>query len=88
MKAVILTEPCRAEDKKLSEMATPAVSPAKVLIKVKAFGINHSEVLLRKFEIANIYISKPIVPGIECVGEIADPSNSRFRKGQQVVALM
>ena len=88
MKAVILTEPCRAEDMKLSEMATPAVSPAKVLIKVKAFGINHSEVLLRKFEIANIYISKPIVPGIECVGEIADPSNSRFRKGQQVVALM
>ena len=43
---------------------------------------------VRQFEIENDYIKKPIVPGIECVGEIADPSDSHFAKGDKVIALM
>lgn len=88
MKAVVLTEPCRAEEMRISEIPVPAVLPGWVLIKVKAFGINHSEVLLRQFEVANSYIRKPIVPGIECVGEVADESDTAFRRGQRVMALM
>ncbi|MDE6290519.1 MAG: zinc-binding dehydrogenase [Muribaculaceae bacterium] len=88
MKAVVLTEPCKAEDMRLTELPMPDVRPGWVLIKVRAFGINHSEVLLRKFEVAQPYINKPIVPGIECVGEVVDPSDSGFRKGQRVMALM
>ena len=53
-----------------------------------SFGINHSEKLLRTFEIENDYIKKPIIPGIECVGEIINPSNSSFKKGDKVIALM
>lgn len=88
MKAVVLTGPCNAEELKLSEIPLPSVRPGWVLIKVKAFGINHSEVLLRRFEVSQPYINKPIIPGIECVGEIADPSDTHLRQGQQVIALM
>ena len=88
MKAVVLTQPTKGEDVLLSEIPVPAVKPGWVLVKVKAFGMNHSEQILREFEIQNDYIQKPIIPGIECVGEIADPSDSGLLIGQKVAALM
>lgn len=88
MKAVVLTKPTEAAEMVLTDVPMPEVKPGWVLIKVKAFGINHSEVLLRQFEISQPYIRKPIIPGIECVGEIADPSDSRFRHGERVMAMM
>lgn len=88
MKAVVLTKPTKAENITLSEVAVPQVKPGWVLIKIKAFGLNHSEQILREFEIQNDYIQKPVIPGIECVGEIADPSDSDLAVGQKVVALM
>ncbi len=42
----------------------------------------------RLSEINAAYIQKPIIPGIECVGEIADPSDSGLKPGQRVAALM
>ncbi len=57
-------------------------------MKIKAFGMNHSEMILRKEEIKYDYIKKPIIPGIECVGEIVNPSNSQFKVGQKVIAMM
>ena len=88
MKAVVLSEPTAAEQVVLSEVPVPQVRPGWVLVKVKAFGLNHSEQLLRLREIQADYISKPIIPGIECVGEVADASDSRFLAGQKVAALM
>ena len=88
MKAVVLTKPTKAEDIVLSEVEVPKVKSGWGLVKIKAFGLNHSEQILREFEIENDYINKPIIPGIECVGEIADPSDSSFSVGQKVVALM
>ena len=88
MKAVVLTKPCKAEEMTVTEIPVPETRPGWVLIKVKAFGINHSEVLLRQFEVAQDYIRKPIVPGIECVGEVIFPSDRELTKGQRVMALM
>lgn len=88
MKAVVLTGPTQAENVCLSDVPVPQSRPGWVLVKVRAFGLNHSEQLLRLSEIQESYIQKPIIPGIECVGEIADPSGSSFQKGQKVVALM
>lgn len=88
MKAVLLTEPTPAENVVLSEVRVPQVRPGWVLVKVKAFGLNHSEQILRLSEIKADYINKPIIPGIECVGEIADPSDSHFQKGEKIAALM
>ncbi|MBR1483781.1 MAG: zinc-binding dehydrogenase [Ruminococcus sp.] len=88
MKAVVLTKPTKVEDVVLSDVEIPKVKPGWVLVKIKAFGLNHSEQILREFEIENDYIQKPVIPGIECVGEIADASDSGLNVGQKVVALM
>lgn len=69
-------------------MDVPKVRPGWVLIKVRGFGMNHSEQVLRLHEIEADYIEKPVVPGIECVGEIADASDSGFSVGEKVAALM
>lgn len=55
---------------------------------MKAFGLNRAEQIMRSYEADAPYIQLPRIPGIECVGEIADPSDSAFRKGERVVALM
>lgn len=88
MKAIVLEKCCKAEDLKVSEIPIPKVRPGWVLVKVHAAGLNHSEALLRMFEADNDYINTPIVPGIECAGEVADPSDSELSKGDRVIALM
>ncbi len=88
MKAVVLSQSCPAEAMTLSDVPVPDVRPGWVLIRVGAFGINHSEVLLRQFEVDRPYIHAPIIPGIECVGVVADASDTRFKTGDRVMALM
>jgi NADPH:quinone reductase-like Zn-dependent oxidoreductase len=88
MKAVVIDKVTTAEEIMLSERELPKVRPGWVLIQVKAFGLNHSEQILRLSEIQEDYIQKPVIPGIECVGEIADPSDSPWKKGQKVIAMM
>lgn len=88
MRAVVLDSVTEASDIALSEYPVPEVRPGWVLIKVKAFGLNHSEQILRLNEIRADYIQKPVIPGIECVGEIVDPSDSGLPAGQKVAALM
>lgn len=88
MKAVLLNQITPAEQVSLTEVELPKVQPGWVLVKVKAFGMNHSEQILRLSEIEADYIQKPIIPGIECVGEIADASDSGLAVGQKVIAMM
>ena len=88
MKSVLIDKVTDSKDIELTEVAIPSVKADWVLVKVKAFGINHSEKLLREFEINNDYIIKPIIPGIECVGEVVNPSNTDLKKGDKVMALM
>lgn len=88
MKAIVLYKTCLPEELTVSEVPIPAVKPGWVLIKVKAFGLNRSELIMREYEAAASYITLPRIPGIECAGEIADTSDSQFIKGQKVVALM
>ncbi|MBQ7670449.1 MAG: alcohol dehydrogenase catalytic domain-containing protein, partial [Clostridia bacterium] len=88
MKAVLIDKITEGKDIVLSDAPIPSVHPGWVLVKVRAFGLNHSEKLLRLNEIRADYIQKPVIPGIECVGEIADPSDSGLEVGQKIVALM
>ena len=88
MKAVQIKDITPADKVSLKELPIPKVRPGWILIKVKAFGMNHSEQILRLSEIKADYIKKPVIPGIECAGEIVDASDSSFKVGQKVVALM
>ena len=82
MRAVVLYNTCKPEELTVSEIPIPEVKPGWVLIRVKAFGLNRSELMMREYEGNAPYISLPRVLGIECAGEIADGSDSRFSKGQ------
>ena len=88
MKALLLEGSTKVEDLKLSDIPIPKVKDDWVLVKIMAFGMNHSEALFRQFEIDNATFNKPVVPGIECVGIVEDPSNSDLSKGDKVIALM
>lgn len=88
MKAVVLNGTCDASELGVKEVPIPDVKPGWVLVKVHAFGINHSDIIMRSEVADKPYINLPRIMGIECVGEIADPSDSKFKKGQRVVALM
>jgi NADPH2:quinone reductase len=86
MKAVVLEKPCRAEELVVREVPMPKVKPGWVLVKVRAFGINRSEIFTRQGKSPSVKL--PRIIGIECAGEIEDPSDSSFQKGQRVVSLM
>ncbi|RCW63147.1 zinc-binding alcohol dehydrogenase family protein [Saliterribacillus persicus] len=86
MKAIILERACTAEELTVKNAPIPEVKSGWVLIKIKAFGINRSELFTREGFSPSVKL--PRIIGIECVGEIADPSDSDFSKGEKVVSLM
>lgn len=86
MKAVVLEKPCTASELAVQEVPMPKVKPGWVLVKIKAFGINRSEIFTRQGDSPSVKL--PRIIGIECAGEIEDSSDSPFQKGQHVVSLM
>jgi hypothetical protein len=50
MKAVVLYKTCRPEELTISEIPVPETKPGWVLIRVKAFGLNRSELMMREYE--------------------------------------
>ena len=88
MKAVVLEKTCNADELKVSEVEIPKVKDGWVLVRVLGFGINRAEVILRDYEADEYYIELPVIPGIECVGEVVDSSNTRFKNGDKIAALM
>lgn len=86
MNAAVIYRPGSAEELILQERLIPVPGEGQVLIRIKAFGLNRSELMTRKGLSPNVQF--PRVLGIECVGEVeADPSGE-FPKGQQVMAMM
>jgi NADPH2:quinone reductase len=86
MKAVVLEKPCSASELAVQEVPIPKVKPGWVLVKIKAFGINRSEIFTRRGDSPSVKL--PRIIGIECAGEMEDPSDSSFQQGQRVASLM
>jgi len=57
-----------------------------VLIQVKAFELNRSEIFTRQGHSPNIAF--PIIQGIECVGFVQEDPSGTYENGQQVAAIM
>jgi NADPH:quinone reductase-like Zn-dependent oxidoreductase len=86
MKAAVLYSPGGAENFKIEERPVPTPQEEQVVVRVKAFGLNRSELMTRKGLSPSVKL--PRILGIECVGEVeADPSGE-YKKGQQVAACM
>ncbi|NEU09338.1 zinc-binding dehydrogenase [Flavihumibacter sp. R14] len=86
MKAAVLYEPGGPEKFRLEERPVPVPGAHQVLVKIKAFGLNRSELMTRKGLSPGVEF--PRVLGIECVGEVENDPSGEFRQGQKVAAFM
>lgn len=86
MKAVVVREAGPPEVLKIEEIPIPKPKEGWVLIRVKAFGLNRSEMFTRQGHSPNVKF--PRVLGIECVGVIEDANGTNFQNGQKVAAIM
>jgi NADPH:quinone reductase-like Zn-dependent oxidoreductase len=86
MRAVVLEAPGPPEALELRELPIPNPRPGWVLIRVKAFGLNRSE-LHTRLGLAE-GVTFPRVLGIEATGVVAAAPGGEFPVGQQVAALM
>lgn len=68
----------------IKEMPKPEPKAGHVVIAVKAFGINHAEMHMRKGE----WAEAAEVSGIECVGIVESCPGGEFAVGSKVAALM
>ncbi|MFE4604508.1 zinc-binding dehydrogenase [Kitasatospora indigofera] len=84
MKAIVISAYGGPEMLHVTELPDPVPGPGEVLIRVKAFGLNHAEAYMR----AGAWGEVAAVPGIECAGLVeADPSG-RLATGTRVVAIL
>ncbi len=86
MKAAVIYKPGGPDRLILEERPVPIPGDGQVLVKVRAFGLNRSELMTRKGLSPNVNF--PRILGIECVGEVANDPSGEFANGQSVMALM
>jgi NADPH:quinone reductase-like Zn-dependent oxidoreductase len=87
MQAVVVHAPGGPEVLQLEQRPIPDPRPGWVLVRVWAFGLNRSELITRAGGSGDA-VPFPRVLGIECVGEVADASDSNLQAGQQILAAM
>lgn len=86
MRAVVLDGPGPPESLTIRELPIPTPEAGWVLIEVKAFGLNRSE-LHTRLGLAE-GMTFPRVLGIEATGVVAACPGGEFKLGQKVVAMM
>jgi NADPH:quinone reductase-like Zn-dependent oxidoreductase len=86
MRAVVLDGPGPPEALQIHELPVPTPADGWVLIEVKAFGLNRSE-LHTRLGVADDVVF-PRVLGIEATGVVAASPSGEFVVGQQVMAMM
>jgi NADPH:quinone reductase-like Zn-dependent oxidoreductase len=86
MKAAVVHEPGGPEVLKIEEIPVPQAKVGEVLIRVKAFGINRSEMFTRQGHSPGVKF--PRVLGIEAVGVVEDAPGGEFAKGAVVATVM
>lgn len=86
MRAAVLDGPGPPEALEIREIPIPEARAGWALIRVRAFGLNRSE-LHTRLGLAE-EVTFPRVLGIEATGTIAACPGGEFQEGQQVVAMM
>ena len=86
MRAVVLDGPGPPEALVIRDIPVPEPAVGWVLIRVRAFGLNRSELHMRLGLAQGVTF--PRVPGIEAVGVVEECPGGEFAPGQQVAALM
>jgi NADPH:quinone reductase-like Zn-dependent oxidoreductase len=86
MRAIMLDAPGPPEALKIRDVPIPSPDPGWVLIRVKAFGLNRSELHTRLGLASGVTF--PRVLGIEATGVVAECPGGEFAAGEQVVAMV
>jgi NADPH:quinone reductase-like Zn-dependent oxidoreductase len=86
MKAAVMYAPGGPEVLKLESRPIPTPQPAQVLIRVKAFGLNRSELFTRQGYSPDVQF--PRILGIEAVGTVEEAPGGEFHKGDTVATVM
>ena len=86
MKAVKIYQAGGPEQLIYQDVPTPDIKESWSLVKIKGFGINHSEIFTREGKSPSVQF--PRILGIECVGEVAQSSTPALAVGQKVVSIM
>lgn len=86
MKAVVIHEAGGPEVLKIEDRSVPEPRPGWVLIRVRAFGLNRSELFTRQGHSPNVRF--PRILGIEAVGEVAADPDGTFALGDRVATAM
>ena len=86
MKAAVIYEAGGPEVLKIESRPIPTAQPGEVLIRVKAFGLNRSELFTRQGLSPGVVF--PRVPGIEAVGLVEEAPGGEFSKGDVVATAM
>jgi len=84
MKAIVITAHGGPEVLAVSELPDPVPAEGEVLVRIRAFGLNHAEAYMRSGSWGKV----AQVTGIECAGIVeADPSG-RLATGSRIVAIL
>src|SRR6266576_2523600 len=86
MRAIVLDAPGPPDALTIRELPVPTPAAGWVLIEVKAFGLNRSELHTRQGLASGVTF--PRVLGIEAAGVVAQCPGGEFSVGQQVATMM
>jgi NADPH:quinone reductase-like Zn-dependent oxidoreductase len=86
MKAAVIHDPGGPEVLRIEQLPIPTPQRGQVLIRVKAFGLNRSELFTRRGHSPGVQF--PRVLGIEAVGMTEDAPGGEFQKGDIVATAM
>src|SRR6266480_4609985 len=86
MRAIVLEHAGPPEVLEIRTVPHPEPRPGWVLIQVKAFGLNRSELFTRQGYSPGV--SFPRVLGIECVGVVQAAPGTSLQVGQTVAAVL
>jgi NADPH:quinone reductase-like Zn-dependent oxidoreductase len=86
MRAAVMYAPGGPEVLKLESRPIPTPKQGQVLIRVKAFGLNRSELFTRQGYSPGVQF--PRVLGIEATGVVEDAPGSELKKGEIVATVM
>ena len=85
MKAAVMHEPGGPEVLKLEQIPVPEPKSGEVLLRVRAFGINRSELFTRQGQSPDVKL--PRVLGIEAVGVVESAPGGEFHPGTFVATV-
>jgi NADPH:quinone reductase-like Zn-dependent oxidoreductase len=86
MKAAVMYKPGGPEVLQIERRPIPTPSDGQVLMQVKAFGLNRSEMFTRQGYSPNVTF--PRILGIEAVGVVEEAPGTSFFKGEVVATVM